>query len=184
MTTVEELLFRGYSAEQDLLLWGLLPAQSALWVCDLWRWLAGALVWLDICHQVCWFQDFGEGLCCVPRSVLPMSCPGPLGMSFKVICRWQPLIWAWWCLGEAKLQMQARSFYCQAWGSSPKGVGHAEATCCLFGVCELLRDFSKVQIMSRPGNGLGGSASWVGQGLRWHLCKVKGVRQVDTCPNY
>ena len=69
---------------------GLVTAGSAPSVCQLWRWLSGAWVQSGAVHQVfclwCLPDDAGQG------QLLPVPCPGPPGMNYKVICRWLLLV--------------------------------------------------------------------------------------------
>ena len=86
----------------------------------------------------------GRGSDVGQAQLLLVPCPGPLGMSYKVICRWLPLVLAWRSLGEAKLQTEPDSRYCQASGCLARSMLHTEARHCLSGICKHLRDFRNV----------------------------------------
>ena len=62
----------------------LAPTESAPWLCHLWKRLGEASTWSEVFQEVLWLWGFQAG---ANRGQLPpVSCPGPLGISYKVIC--------------------------------------------------------------------------------------------------
>ena len=76
------------------------PFECVTW----WRWLGGdASKWSGAVHWLCRGLPGGAGQGQLPA----MFSLGPPGMSYKVICMWLLLCWAWRSSGEAKLCTKA-----------------------------------------------------------------------------
>ena len=69
----------------------LAPAEFTPSMCLLWRWLGGdASMWCEAVHRVCWLWGLPGGT--DQGQLLPVFCPGPPSMSYKVVCRWLLLV--------------------------------------------------------------------------------------------
>lgn len=117
-----------------------MPAQSALWVCNLWRWLGGALVTWPLSVLV--LGPLGRGSSVGQFQIPPVPTLGPPSRSYKVTCSWllPELCLEVCCVGGLRvviLWTEAGCNYCQAWGSLARGTEHAEVSHWLFQVCRL-----------------------------------------------
>ena len=115
--------------EQDSLKWdsgvcGICPSDVSL--VEVVGWCSG-VVWscpLDVLVLRPVRRDSGAG----QGQLLPVSCQR-LPMNSKSFSDGCCLFWVW--------------------GHLARGMGHTEARCCLFGICEHLRNFRKVDSMSQ-----------------------------------
>ena len=120
--TVENQLCRGRPHGAGLNFSGsLVPGESALSVCCLWRWLAGALTWSEAVHRVCW-----------PRSATTCVLPGPPSMRYKVICRWLLLVLGLEVPRRDQTVNPSQMLLVLGLGPLARGTGYMEARCYLF----------------------------------------------------
>ena len=90
-TTVEAQLYRPTPGAVLNLRGALVSAESAIWLCHLWRWLGGgASTWSGAVHQMHWLWSLpgGTGQGQLP----PMFCSRRPGVSYRAICRWLLLV--------------------------------------------------------------------------------------------
>ena len=52
--------------------------------------VGGALMWSETAHRVLWLWSEPDGA--GQGQLLPVFCPGPASISYKVICRWLLLV--------------------------------------------------------------------------------------------
>ena len=112
--------------------------------------------------------------------LLPVSHLRPPGRSYIAPACWQLPVLGLWVLGSVCAVNWGHCHSCHVCGHLTRGIGYAEASCCLFGVCRHLRNFWKVHSM---GSGL--QVVWISLWKRFCLGGVSenhlgGARAVSV----